>query len=447
MSQLLEKADKAYIKKNFDYAITLWLQHLKLKPDDLDTRQKLRKCEREAAALKGGGGGWFSKIKGKVASVIPVGKDPESTMISCEESLKDDPTNKDILFKLGEACFGAGHHETAIWVFKDILGIDKNDLNARRFLARSLKEVGDLEGAINYYEQIRKLDPSDKEAADEVRNLSAQGTSSNMQKRLASGKGYKALVNTDQAAKLERLSARVRTADQARERIIDLKDELEKEPDSTKIMVMISDMHVMLKEWAEAKEWLEKVTEIDPDDFQAKEKLGDLKLKQYDDMIAKLKGAAKKDPSAKAKYEKAVAEKRKFEIEEFRKRFEAHPTELKYAYMLGKALHEAGNHDEAIQELQKAKQDSKYKVDAGYYLGLSLFHKKNLRMSIKELETARSDLFDMDDDNNKKITYLLGRIYESAKKGDKALLEYEKIAEVDYNYKDVQKRMETLGTI
>ena len=237
---------------------------------------------------------------------------------------------------------------SAIWVFKDILGIDKNDLNARRFLARSLKEVGDLEGAINYYEQIRKLDPSDKEAADEVRNLSAQGTSSNMQKRLASGKGYKALVNTDQAAKLERLSARVRTADQARERIIDLKDELEKEPDSTKIMVMISDMHVMLKEWAEAKEWLEKVTEIDPDDFQAKEKLGDLKLKQYDDMIAKLKGAAKKDPSAKAKYEKAVAEKRKFEIEEFRKRFEAHPTELKYAYMLGKALHEAGNHDEAI---------------------------------------------------------------------------------------------------
>ena len=55
-----------------------------------------------------------------------------------------------------------------------------------------------------------------------------------------------------------------------------------------------------------------------------------------------------------------------------------------------------------------------------------------------------ADIFEMDD-LKKDITYLIGRIYEGAKKKDKARNEYEKIAEVDFNYKDVTTRIEALS--
>lgn len=443
MSQLLEKAEKAYSKKNYKYAIELWSQHLKLKPDDLEARKKMRQCMREGSS---GGGGLKSKFFGWVAKIVPLNKkDPESTMASCEDKLKDDPRNAGLLVRLGEACALANHHEVAIWVFNDAIKIDKKNKDAHRHAAKSCVEVGEFDEAITHFEAIVRLDPSDGDAQNEIRNLSAKRTSTTMQKKTAKGGGYKALIDKDAAGKLERLNQRVRTPEQARERILDFQEELDKDPENTKYMLKLAEMHVMCKEFSEANQWLEKVIEIDPDDAQAKEKLGDLKLKQYDDMLAKMRPAAKKDAAAKAKYEKVAKERGAYQMKEYRRRFEAAPTELKYAFLLGKTLHDTGEYDEAISYLQKAKTDSKYKVEGGYYLGLCLSKKKNLRMAVKELEAARSDLFDMDNDNNKQITYLLARIFEGAGKKDKALEEYEKIGQVDYNYKDIQKRMDKIG--
>jgi hypothetical protein len=66
-------------------------------------------------------------------------------------------------------------------------------------------------------------------------------------------------------------------------------------------------------------------------------------------------------------------------------------------------------------------------------------------MALKELNTAREEIYEMDE-LKKDITYLVARIYDGAKKKDKALKEYESIAEVDFNYKDVTKRIEALSS-
>ncbi|MDF1666437.1 MAG: hypothetical protein P1V97_32105, partial [Planctomycetota bacterium] len=388
----------------------------------------------------------MDKFKSKLVSLVPLNKkDPESTMAKCEVALRKTPKDAGLLVRLGEACALANHHEVAIWVFNDAISMDKKNKSAHRHAANSCEAVGEIEEAIKHFEAIVKLDPSDGEAQNQIRNLSAKRTSTTMQKKTAKGGGYKALIDKEAAGKLERLTQRVRTPEQARERILDIQEELEKDPENTKYMLKLSEMHVMCKEFSEAKQWLEKVIEVDPDDSQAKEKLGDLRLKQYDEMLAKLRPAAKKDAASKAKYEKVSKERSAFQMKEYRRRFEAAPTELKFAFLLGKTLHDTGEYDEAISYLQKAKTDSKYKVEGGYYLGLCLSKKKNLRMAVKELEAARADLFDMDNDNNKQITYLLARIYEGAGKKDKALEEYEKIGQVDYNYKDIQKRMDKIG--
>jgi tetratricopeptide (TPR) repeat protein len=444
MSQLLEKAEKAFDKKNYKYAIELWSQHLKLKPDDLDSRKKLRVCMRERASREKPS--MFTKMKvAALAKIPPSKKDPESSMNKYEEALAQLPAYAPLLVRLGEACALANHHEVAIWVFDDAISKDKKNKNAHRLAARSCEEIGEIEKAIAHNEKIVRIDPGDGDAANAIRNLSARRTSTTMQKKTAKGGGFEALIDKDKAGKLERLHARVRTAEQARERILDLEEELENDPQNIKHMMMMADMYILCKEYADAKDWLEKVVEIDPDDSQSKEKLGNMKIKQYDEILSKMRSQAKKDSTVKAKYDKINKERSKFQMTEFRRRFEAAPTEMKYAFLLGKSLHDAGQYDEAIAMLQKAKSDSKYKVEGGYHLGLCLSKKKNLRMAVKELEAARADLFDMDNDSNKQITYLLGRIYEGAGKKERALEEYEKIGQVDYNYKDIQKRMDKIG--
>jgi hypothetical protein len=172
-----------------------------------------------------------------------------------------------------------------------------------------------------------------------------------------------------------------------------------------------------------------------------------VKLKRYDDTIKKLEDAAKKsgDDATKEKLAKAKKQKTAFAIEEYRRRVDAHPTEAGIRFELGNALYENDEIDEAIKQLQQAKTDPRRKAEAGFLLGQCFGVKKKIyALAVKELETAREELVEMDD-QKKKITYLLARLHEAAKKKDKALAEYSAIAETDYNYKDVTKRMEDLG--
>lgn len=449
MSQLLEKADQAFSKKNFDYAIELWLQHLKFKPDDLEIRQKLRSCARASSSGKGGFGSFIVKLRSKFTGATV--KDPEQAMQAYEETLKSDPSNLDVLMALGKAAMDANFNQVAAWVFSDVVSLDRKHKEGYRYAGRAYKALEDYQAAIKQFEALKKLDASDKEAADEIRGLAAKSTEQNMAEKTKGAKGggggFQALIDKDAAGKMERLAKRVRTPEQAKERITDLLEELGKDPENPRIFKLLSDMHLMCSEYKEAKDYLTKAAKISPDDGEVVEKLADLKLREFDDELESLKKSAKSDAGAKEKYQQLSKERLLFEVGEYKRRMEAHPTELKWAFEYGRSLHDASKYEEAIAALQKAKGDARFKATGGYYLGRCLFKMKNARMALKELETAREDLSDMEDETVKKITYMIGFIYEAAKKKEKALEEYEKIAQVDYNYSDIQKRMEGLGSL
>ena len=134
-----------------------------------------------------------------------------------------------------------------------------------------------------------------------------------------------------------------------------------------------------------------------------------------------------------------------FEIREYRSRAEAHPTEPGLRFQLGKVLFEAGQIDQAIPELQKAKGDPRKKIDAGYYLGQCYIKKKILKLALKELDSSREELFEMEG-LKKDITYLIARIWEGAGKKEKAIGEYTLIVEADFNYKDATDRLNKLSS-
>lgn len=132
------------------------------------------------------------------------------------------------------------------------------------------------------------------------------------------------------------------------------------------------------------------------------------------------------------------------QIQEFQRRVAAKPTEYSLRFALGKVLYDSNQIDEAIPELQKAKSDPTKKAEAGYYLGRCFISKKIYKMAVREFKTAAEDLFEMEG-IKKEITYYLARIYEQAGQKANAIAEYESIAEVDFNYRDVTQRLENLS--
>ncbi len=454
-SKMVERAREASKKKNFDYAIELYIEHLKVTPGDIDSRKELRAVERERFKLNPPGMLQRAKIGARVAAAktMPVSKkDPEKTMLSLEDVLKEDPTSVPVLVKLGEAASYANQNPLAIAILEDALSLDGKYSEGLRLLGRVYHGTGDYQKALNNFQRLNKLLPQDQEAEKMCKDIPAQMTLSHKVNADGSTKGHTDLIDKGAAAKLEKEGARVRTPEQAKERIEEKLAEMKAKggKGDAKEWRQMAEWSVMCKNYEQALEFFDKALEIKPDDYPSSEGKGDVKIKRYDDTIKKLKDALKKTPDdegMQAKLDKVTKDKNTFIIDEYTRRVAAHPTELGISYDLGKALYDADRIDEAITQLQKSKQDARRKADSGYYLGLCYGMKKKIyALAIKELEAARGDIVEKNDDLWKNISYLMGRLHEAAKKPDKALTEFSAIAEVDYNFKDVTTRMEKLGS-
>ena len=452
-SKMAERAREAAKKKNYDYAVELFIEHLKVSPADIDARRELRAVERES--FKVNPPGMMQKMRNAavVAKVktLPVSKkDPEKTMIGAEEALRADPNAVNALLKLGEAASYANLNEVAIYVFEDALSLDNKNLEGLRLLGRVYRATGALDKALVCFQRLAKNAPQDQEAAKMVSGMHAEMTSINMQGEGGKVKGYQELIDKDAAKKLEQLSARVRTPEQAAERIAQQEKEIAANGGKAdgKTWRLMAEWAILGKDFEKAVVFCDNALAEKPDDYIASELKGDVRLKRYDETIKKLGDALKKSPddaTFKAKLEKVKKDKHAFIIDEYTRRVAAHPTEAGLRFELGKAHYESDQIEDAIKQLQQAKTDARRKSEAGYYLGLCFGMKKKIyQLAIKELEAAREDLFEMEG-LKKDITYLLGRLHEAAKKGAKALAEYSAIAEVDYNFKDVTQRMEKLG--
>src|SRR5438552_18338641 len=96
----LEKARDAAKKKNFDYAVMLYLEILKVNPGHIVARRELRATARERFKLSPPGMLQRAKLAAvaKTTSSLPVSKkDPEKTIISCEDVLAQDPNSVSVL--------------------------------------------------------------------------------------------------------------------------------------------------------------------------------------------------------------------------------------------------------------------------------------------------------------------------------------------------------------
>ena len=125
-----------------------------------------------------------------------------------------------------------------------------------------------------------------------------------------------------------------------------------------------------------------------------------------------------------------------------KKRVSDNPTDLTLRYELGETLIKAGQFTEAIQELQRAKQNPNVRMRAMNLLGQCYVEKNMLDLAVKQFRDAASETTAMDT-TKKDILYRLGLVLEKMGKKDEYIECMKQIYEVDYGYLDVAKRVES----
>lgn len=452
MSKLYDRAAEAVKKRNYDYAIELFIQELTLEPDNIDARRALRAAEikkfQEAGTAMASGRALVQGLPTVIAAAIHrIFKNYEKLMLDLEQLLKRAPKHPKLLAKLGDAAVLGGHPDAAIVAFEELRETDRENAHALRGLARLYKAKGDLAKALTYYELLKRAMPSDPEAAKAVRDLAASGATKKVEdaRAVAGADGsFRDIMKDKQKAEdLEQSAHRVRTDADVDAAVKRLTGELAKSPGDSKVLKQLGDLFVKKKDFEEAITYYEQALAAKPDP-QVADALGDLKVKQLAEEIAIFEEAVKKgEPHAKQKLKDAKERRNALCIEEYRRRVAERPTETGMRFQLGQYLYAADNHDEAIAELQKCVTDPRRGIQARLLLGKCFGKKGMLDQAIKQFEKAREGSKTMDD-TTKEVTYNLALVLEKAGQKEKSAAEFEKIIEVDINYKDAMKRMEAL---
>ena len=479
---LWQKALHAIELRNYGYAISLIGNVLKESPAFLDGRRMLRKAEIAATKGKKSFLSGLSTASLKGGSLIK--KDPVAAMELAEKNLESDPYNAQANHLLKEAAKAAGFPEIAAFALETLVSGHPEDTKVMHELAEHYVSMGQSDRAVEVYNRISAINPADLIALKRGKDASAQAS-------MKSGgwteaQSYRDLIkDKEQAVSLEQKSRLVMTVEMIDNQLTEITPQWEADQTQVDLSRRIA------KLWEDRFEQQQDVQSLDGAlwfynhvnsllgnaDPAVARRLSDLQLKRTDAAIRTLEaeippleaeikgleewfatGGEQHEEAAhyrdhldqlktaleerRAHLEEAKKERATSLIDESKRRVERNPTDLTLRFELGERLIQAGQFNEAIPELQRARQNPNVRLKAISLLGRCFVHKGMLDMAASQFQTAVSEMSAMDA-VKKDTLYELGLVYQQMGRKEEYLKCMKDIMEVDYNFKDVAARVES----
>ena len=449
--------------RNYGYAISLLHTILKDSPAFLDGRKWLRRAEIQ---LTKGNKGFLKGLGGSSLSVMKlqgmVKKDPQAAILAAEELLEKEPHSVQANGLLRDAAAAANMPELVGFAVETMRDADPKNTKIMHELARHYTAMGEPDKAIEVYNAIVAINPTD---GDAIRGGKESAARSSMSKGGwdqigKDGVDYRSVLkNRDEAVSLEQQGRIVKSEDMIDQLLIEQYALYNENPQNLDVVRKIASLHEQKDDFAGARDYYKWAVELtkssDPGLIR---KVSDLTMKTLDvqisghetwlkDYATTLNGQEPDDESKATvtKVEEELAgfrqEKAQMYIDNARKRVERNPTDLTFRYELGEQLVNAGNYTDAIAELQKAQNSPNLGLKAKYLLGQCFEAKNILNLALKQYEDIRTKLPNMDA-FKKDVVYRVGRVYERAGDKEKYLACMTEIYEVDSGYLDVAPRVE-----
>jgi tetratricopeptide (TPR) repeat protein len=344
---------------------------------------------------------------------------------------------------------------TAKWI-ADLLFLankasKKPSFNLYILLKESYTKVGFFERAITALHQAVLLKPKDSVLADEFKRLEAEKTVATGKYETASN-FRESIKNRSQQEMLQAQESVVKTVDYKTSSLQRARKLYAENPNLSKNVHKLADSLAQMETddaETEAIELLQDNYE-NTRDFSYIEKAGRINIQRAKRHLR----AAKKnldlkpeDPDSANQLKNSQRQLNQIELEHYKKCVENYPTDSRYKYELGSRLLNNGLFDKALPLLQEAKNDPRLKFTSLNKIGLCFYHKKWFPDAI-DIFTQVIEKYELSDDVlAKELRYNLAVAYEDNKDAEKALEIFRKIAQQDFNYKDVKERVDKLRKI
>ncbi len=442
-----EKAEKVAQSKNYDYAIDMYLDGLRYAPEAI-TEGHLPLCEL-ALQRKSRGGKKPSMVE-KVKHLR--GKTPLDQMLNAEYLFVKDPDHMSYAETMLKAAVAGGYNKTADWIanliFQTNNAAKKPSLHTYILLKDSYAAIGEYDKALAACQRATRLKPDNDELECEYKNLSAELTMVRGKYDLE-GDFRKSIKDRESQEKLHSQAGVVKTDDYRQNALDDARRKVAQNPNlPANIFELANALADMETDEAEndAIALLEKTYES-TNDFSFKQHAGKIKIGQLRRKILLAKKTLKADPedaNAKAKLERFSSQLNDFELEYYRISIDNYPTDLDLKYEYALRLSRNGKYDEAIPLFQESQRNPRRRIAAMNQTGLCFFN-KGWHADAIDIYNYAIKIYPINDDSiGKELRYNLARAYEELNDKTNALEIYRKIAQFDFTYRDVNKRVEIL---
>jgi tetratricopeptide (TPR) repeat protein len=451
-NDLFAHGQKTAATGNYEYAITVYMSGLGYDPDAIEAHSDLRDIALKRTVSGGKAMKMWDAMKIKRAT-----SDDKQNMLNAEKLLAYEPGNTDHMLWLFQSAHRAGFYDTLLWIGPILqkanldLGDKKQDFSkfiALRDVYRSIKQYRLASVACQYASNMR---PDDMDLTTEVKNLAAMSTIE--QAGYDKPGSFRSKVkDMNKQAGLLRQDRDVNDADSWNLMIADAEKEFNAEPNDGGKMMKLVDTLVKTEDSEHEnraveilQEWFEKTKQ-----FRYRQHIGVIHMKQMTRMDRSKRAAlsAATDPEERREltddYIQFNKEKLEFELSEYELAANAYPTEMRLRFEIGVRLFHLGRFGDAIPILQQSRNDPKYKIDGGMLLGKAFLEAGFVDEADETLGALCKEYPVPGDTRSKELFYQRGRALEQRGLKDEAKNHYSKVAQWDFNYKDVQARLKKL---
>ena len=444
LSKHITRAKQALDRRQYDIVLEVCEQCIELDPTSLDIHRLVLDAARRRAKESGVRTGMFGGLS------LPFGKDAHKAFSASVKKMTKNPEAK-VLAEVGEAAQKLAvsgvkpMFNVAVFYFEEMLATGLFSDKVLWSLAhlcferyRETKEEGQLDKAIKLLQDLERAMPQHPEAARTIKNWEA--TRSMAKRQDAKAGDYRSqLASGAGAKKAEAMNRIIRSAEDAKEVLGYLDEDLAATPGDKQLWVKKGDILLRVSQLPEAREAYLKALALDEHDFTIVMKLGD---------IAMAEAKAKVDAAVAAGQDAGPAKKERLQVEvaEYRRRVERQPTDMGHRYQLGMRLIQAGDIDAAAAEFQKTVGDPRVRKGSHRYLGFCFAKKNLLDLACQQYTSYLSLTEDDQADEAKEVRFLRARVLEDAGKKEEALKDYERLVAIDLSYKDAAARLTALRT-
>jgi predicted Zn-dependent protease len=444
------KAVAAIELRNFGYAISLLQGILKEEPEFLTGRQLLRRTE---VTMKKAVKKSFLNISSAPLAVMKaqreIKKDPKRAVELTERVLEEEPYHRQGNLVLKEAAVAAGWPAVGVFALRTLLEANPRDVKILHELGRLHHDLNQSQEEVEIYDRLTEIDPLDAEALRLGKAASARASMSSGGWTYA--ESYRDLIkDKDSAVSLEQQNRMALSGESLDRQLAETYARHQAEPQNVDHARKFGALYEQKEDFENAMAWYQYAADLtNRSDAGLMRKVSDLNMKRTEREIAEHEEfLATHTPADEFYLEKQRAlqatKKNRAEIliEDARKRVDRNPTDLQLRLELGEHLLNASEFREALPQLQRARQNPNARLKTMNLLGRAYRELGMLDLAAKQFEEAAKEILRMDT-MKKEIVYNLGLVYAQMGEAEKSIVCMKQIYEVDYDFRDVAKRVET----